>query len=239
MDRFIDGDYTLRTQDPLNSLLFKQWQTDLAATGFKTGEVTIQSVDYVIRDGHPVPIFIKCKADIIEPSGGCHQRIIFLRGPSVALLVVLETQIAEYAILITQTRAAIGRADYPELPAGMSDGGAVRLAAIRELKEETGLDAADGDLIDLCQLFYGGNWQGVYPSPGACDERVHLFLFRKRVSEATVNRLHDKRTGSEIEHEQLVLKVIRLDDLCTATPDPKAHSAFMMYQSLRKKGVIQ
>ena len=68
--------------------------------------------------------------------------------------------------LVRQYRHAVGR-EVLEAPAGLMEAGETPLqAAERELREETG---ARGTLVDL-GLYY--------PTPGFCEEIVHLFLAR-------------------------------------------------------------
>ena len=111
-------------------------------------------------------------------------------------------------------------------------------AALREMEEETGINPNIGEMIDLTREFYKGKWNGIYPSPGACDEVVRLFLYRQKASEAEVKKLQGRRTGLADENEHLKLRIVKLEDLCRITADVKAHSAYMMYASIKQKGAI-
>ena len=73
--------------------------------------------------------------------------------------------------LVRQYRYPLGQ-ELLELPAGKLErnGEGHRAAAIRELGEETGLEAG--------QLIYLGH---LVSSPGFCDERLHLYLARDLV----------------------------------------------------------
>lgn len=45
-----------------------------------------------------------------------------------------------------------------------------------ELKEECGITLDHNKLIDMTELAYGDQWDGVYPSAGGCDEFLRLFV---------------------------------------------------------------
>ena len=98
------------------------------------------------------------------PDGGTAQREVVLHPGGVAVLALDE---ADNVALVRQYR-------YPlhglllELPAGKLDPGEDhRPAALRELSEETGLEAGE--------LTYLGH---IYASPGFCDEALHMYLAR-------------------------------------------------------------
>ncbi len=80
-------------------------------------------------------------------------------------VVILAVDEYNRAYMVRQFRYPIGRAML-EVPAGKLEKGESPLnGAIRELREETGLTA---DKI----VYFGGT----YPSPGFCDEQLHLYL---------------------------------------------------------------
>ena len=94
--------------------------------------------------------------------------------------------------MVRQFRYPIGRAML-EVPAGKLEKGEDPLeGAIRELREETGLTAE--------KLVYFG---GTYPSPGFCDEQLHIYL--------ALGLTHGEACPDEDEF--LNLEVIDLDEL--------------------------
>ena len=50
--------------------------------------------------------------------------------------------------------------------------------------------------------------KGIYPSPGACDEFIRCFVFRKAVDEKQLKELEGKATGLIQEGEIIKTKVI-------------------------------
>jgi ADP-ribose pyrophosphatase len=80
-------------------------------------------------------------------------------------VVILAVDENNRAYMVRQFRYPIGRAKL-EVPAGKLEKGEDPLeGAVRELREETGLTAE--------QIIYFG---GTYPSPGFCDEQLHIYL---------------------------------------------------------------
>jgi ADP-sugar diphosphatase len=87
---------------------------------------------------------------------------IFLRGPSVAMLVLLVPDDVEAGsaqegeerrvILTVQPRVPAGSLGFVELPAGMVDNGTFAGAAAREIEEELGLVIEESDLTNLSDL---------------------------------------------------------------------------------------
>lgn len=80
-----------------------------------------------------------------------------------------------------------------ELPAGKVDPGeSPEACAVRELEEETGYRA--GRIQKLCQI---------YPSPGYCDEVIHLYL---------ATDLLRTQQALEIEEESITVETYTLDE---------------------------
>ncbi len=211
----------------IKSHLFKKWIESLDPLFIVVG-IEIQSVDTVKRKGEEKVLFLKLKAEITDKTGRIYPGIFFLRGDSVAILVILETPEKKYVVVIESHLPSIGKRNSLQLPAGMMDTETDALqVALREMEEETGLNPALGQMIHLGHI---------YPSPGACDEAIHLFLFEAKMSEAEVMLLQGTTTGLAEEGEHLVVKLVELDELCPKTQDPKAHSAHMLYCALKMKG---
>lgn len=106
---------------------------------------------------------INVRRDTVElVNGATSFREVVEHSGGVVILAVDENNMA---YMVRQFRYPIGRAML-EVPAGKLEKGEVPTsAAIRELKEETGLTAE--------KLVYFG---GTYPSPGFCDEQLHIYL---------------------------------------------------------------
>lgn len=94
-------------------------------------------------------------------------------------------------VMLRQYRYAVGETLW-EVPAGKLDPGEeLEVCARRELEEETGYIA--GELISL---------GSIYPTPGFCDERIHLYIAR------------DLRPGTQAlaANESLQCEPMRFDD---------------------------
>ena len=103
-----------------------------------------------------------------------------------------------HMMLTRQFRVPAGRF-CDECPAGMMDenGNFVGVAA-KELKEETGIQITEKELIPLGSFL---------PSPGGSDEEIILFAIEKSIDNDNLNKMLAKVYG-EGEHEQIFLKLI-------------------------------
>ncbi|KAJ2785132.1 hypothetical protein H4R18_000720 [Coemansia javaensis] len=198
--------------------------------------ITVQSVD----EFRPGAIgFVKFITDAVHaPDGRRVPGIVFLRGAAVAVLVILRTPASPRArvpswrdtdcvVLVEQPRVAVPDFALRELPAGMldgdADGGGFVGTAAREIREETGLEIAAADLVDLTPA------HGLYPSPGACDEAVRLFACEKRLAEPDLDALRGRLAGLRAEGELITLRLTRLCDLWRETRDMQAVAALYMW----------
>ncbi len=221
----------------LRSTIFQLWIKNLDQS-FVLRSVHFQSVDIVKKKGNPHVLFAKMIADIEDGAGNKLPGIVFLRGAAVAVLIVLECKGKKHVVLVEGAMPAIGWIKYAQLPAGMMDDEIdPAYVAIREIKEETTLEADPTEVSSLTRITYE-NAYGIYPSPGACDETIHVFYWKKKVTEKELEALAGKKTGLAEEHEHLRLKIVPLELLCQATPDVKAHSAYVMYTNAIARGSI-
>lgn len=144
------------------------------------------------------------------------------------MLLVLQPEDAkdeleDDVILTIQPRIPARSFAFLELPASMlDDSGTITGAAAREIKEETGVEIQETDLINMTRLAneQAGTDIGqenlqdaVYPSPGGSDEFIPIFLSRKRMSRAEIEGLKDKLTSLRDRGEKITLRICRLDDL--------------------------
>ena len=113
-------------------------------------------------------VFTAEKRSVLLPDGRTSSRELIHHSGGAAI-VALDDQ--ERVVLVRQYRISYDDIIW-EIPAGkLEEGEDPLLAAQRELQEETGYRAK--------------RWQKlaeVYPTPGYCDERIHIYLARDLVA---------------------------------------------------------
>lgn len=164
----------------------------------------------------------------------------------------------KYVILTVQPRIAAGSLAFTEIPAGMLDGGSLKGAAANEIEEEAKLKVKENDLINLSKLALedihavplkaSNNGpelpqisesieDSMYPSVGACDEFMPIFLCQKRLTRSHLDWLKGKATGLRDEGENITLKLVPLTRAWReAGRDAKALAAIALYENLKKEG---
>lgn len=216
---------------------------------YKLRSITLQSVDkWGPRIG-----FIKLTATVTNAEGESLPGSIFLRGPSVGMMVVLQpddlpagSQEEKHVLLTVQARIAAGGLRFVELPAGMVDKGTFKGAAASEIEEELGLKIPEDELINMSELTIPKSKtgddalpRGMFPSAGGCDEFIPIFLHERRVPRKQLKEWTGKLTGLRDEGEKITLKLVKLDDLwLEGARDAKALGAFALYQGLRRTGKL-
>lgn len=223
---------------------FVSWRTaleSLPVTLVKVHGIEVTAID---RFGSRIG-FVKAKANVKWSNDGKSvPGITLLRGGSVAVLLLLkdlENEGGEPLVALTrQPRIPIGSIDFLELPAGMLDGfGSFAGVAATEVQEETGIVIKEDELIDMTELALGkGQDSVVYPSPGACDETMRLFLTVKRLPLSEIESLRSRLTGLRDEGERISLTLVPFSKLWNATRDMKALSALALYNGLANSGVL-
>lgn len=184
--------------------------TDVHWFDSRIGFMTIKSVTRLMGEhGPPLP------------------GIVFLRGGSVAMLVVLRCEGRKYVLLVKQPRVAVGRSALVELPAGMLDGdGNFAGVAAKEMREEAHIDFKHSEMVCMSE----SNKQ--YPSPGGCDEFIEYFYASAAVTPAFLRSLDGRATGCEAENERIRLSYVPYEDLWCATGDAKAAVACHLFENL-------
>lgn len=222
------------------SKLFKTWLDKMlnkhglaGETGSLNGRVTVDAVEFQSVDMFGPNIgFLKFVAIVRDSSGLKLPGIVFARGGSVAILLLLdvdgkhETQV----VLTCQARVPVGRLTL-EIPAGMLDSHHnFSGAAAKELLQETGIKIQQSDLFDLTSLLKGTPEQAIFPSPGGCDEDMRLYVYKEKMSAEEFKKLQERQTGVREEGEVIRLHVVPYGELWRTTMDAKALSAIALYE---------
>jgi 8-oxo-dGTP pyrophosphatase MutT (NUDIX family) len=186
---------------------------------------------------------VKLTAAVSNAQGETLPGAVFLRGPSVAMLVMLipddidpnssekDNDDERYVVMTVQPRIAAGSLEFVELPAGMVDeaGDFVGQAA-REIREELGVEIPGSELVCLSEMAARGTEEGgdggggigkgdgtlpnaVYPSPGGCDEYIPIYMHERRVPKEQLGEWTGRLTGLREHGEKITLKLVRMKDL--------------------------
>lgn len=173
-------------------------------------KVVFQSIDVF---GHGKLGFSKISAEAYErmpdlTSGDQSvPGIVFLRGDSVAILVVLICGKRRYVLMVRQPRLATGSFSFLEMPAGMLEGDKIWSAALKEMEQELGPD------FRLTRKDLKVLRSPMYLSAGGCDERLGLYLHERNVTRTDLERYQGLATGCLEERERITLEVIPLSQL--------------------------
>lgn len=193
-------------------------------------------------------LFLKFEALITNAAGERLPGIVFLRGPSVAMLMILrphDNKSERLVIMTEQPRIPAGSLAFLKIPAGMMDDDKDTFAGVaaREIKEETGLTVHRKDLKDLTALALDNapNPTGeklhnaMYPSPGGCDEYIALFLWEKVLNRQLMEQIKGRLSGLRSQSEMIRIRLIKYEDLWSyGARDAKTLAAWALYESLKR-----
>jgi ADP-sugar diphosphatase len=208
------------------------------ATVFGNGKIGFMTIEALLRknDG--------------ESPGNKLDRIVFLRGGSVAVLMILRpksTRNERYVILTEQPRIGACSTSFLEIPGGMLDesSGDIRGKAIDEIYEETGLMVRSEELIDLTKLASEDVeteetlQAAVYTNPANVDEYVPLLLWEKELDRKEIEALKGKLIGERTLNELITLRVVEYEELWRiCARDAKTLAAWALYEGLIRSGKI-
>lgn len=192
--------------------------------------------------------FLKFEAQITNAANEKLPGIVFLRGPSVAMLMILrphDNKSERFVIMTEQPRVPAGSLAFLEIPAGMMDDDTDTFAGVaaKEIREETGLTVHRDELKDLTALALenAANPTGeklhnaMYPSPGGCDEYIALFLWEKVLNRQLMQQIKDRLTGLRAQSEMIRIRLIEYEELWSyGARDAKTLAAWALYESLKR-----
>lgn len=177
-------------------------------------------------------------------------RVVFLRGGSVAMLMILRPRDSpneRYVIMTDQPRIGACSMSFLEIPAGMLDeSNEVKGKVIEEINEETGFTVQKDELINLTELALNDTEAkddvkaAMYPSPANLDEFIPLFLWEKELDRQEIEDLKGRLTGLRKQQEMITLRIESFESLWrVGARDAKTLAAWALYTGLSKEGIIQ
>ncbi|KAI1181271.1 hypothetical protein F4777DRAFT_526659 [Nemania sp. FL0916] len=151
----------LKTLSTSLSLQHSNTQHPFHSDPYALQSITVQAYD--LFGGKRVG-FLKIQAQVTNAAGESLPGAVFLRGPSVGMLVILvpdddAEEDERYVLLTVQPRIPAGSLAFAELPAGMVDDdgeesgeGKFAGTAAREIYEELGIEIPASELVCLSDL---------------------------------------------------------------------------------------
>lgn len=187
---------------------------------FKIEEIRVQAVDRRHNGGL---LFAKLFVKAFDQEGRQVPGAVLLRGDASAVLIVINCEGEKYTVIVRQPRFAAGIYETKEIPAGMLDDSTDKLTtAIREVKEETGLEITKENVTDL---------GGFFPTYGISDEIIFLFAAEIEMTKPELEALKGRICGCPDENEKIRVEIIPLKELSQVTDDPKSLMAYWRYLS--------
>ena len=201
------------------SLQYKNWIRRMDQR-FSIKEITVQAVDRRHNGGL---LFAKLFVQAFDQDGRQVPGAVLMRGDASAVLIVINCEGEKYTVIVRQPRFAAGLYETKEIPAGMLDDSTDKLTtAVREVKEETGLEIAKENVTDL---------GGFFPTYGISDEIIFLFAAEIDLTKEELDSLKGRICGCPDENEKIKVEIIPLRDLSKVTDDPKSLMAYWRYLS--------
>ncbi len=179
---------------------FKIWKKKLLQSGLKINGVKEM---FSRRRYNGEVLFSTLMLDAETPEGDKIPPICFLKGEVVCVLICLidEKTSEKYLILVKQRRIAEGDFTF-EHPAGMVDGNQTPLQiAVQEVKEETGIEISESDLINLSPD------KRLFPSTGTSDEAMYFYCCDIRLPYDKIIALDQQQMGSQYEFERITTHI--------------------------------
>ena len=216
-----------------SSRKFKNWLLKNNNDVIRIKKIKITDVDFFGKIEPDRLGFVKLKAEAFNAHTNAPiSSIAFIRGDSVSILIIvsIEETDKKYVLMCEQIRFPVGRR-MVEACAGMVDESTGNIIGVvfKEVAEETGFIINKDDPLLLSHGI-------IYPSPGACDEAIHLYSWNTIISEKEFEEKNQKIFG-EGEHESIKLRFYdyeTFDGVLDEIGDVKAESIWRRLCNSRK-----
>jgi ADP-sugar diphosphatase len=187
--------------------------------------VTITDIDYKASNNEI--LFVKCYSEGYDYKTGkkIMSNISFIRGNSIAILIIVNVSNKKYVLLCEQHRLPVGK-KMKEICTGIVDSeGNIKSVVLQKVKEETGFNIKNiRELISL---------EKIYPSPGVCDEEISLYSWTTTINSAEFKAKQKQMYECALENEDIKLSFVELEEFRTKTlfeiGDVKSECALLRY----------
>jgi ADP-sugar diphosphatase len=188
---------------------FLNWLDKFPLDKFDLRSINLTDVDFFGKITNPEKLgFLKFKCDVFTKLGEQLDGIVFLRGETGAVLIIVKDEKGDEFVLLTEQPRIPTGCFKEEIISGMFD--ADTSSAVfsdvlrREINEETGmiLDFSEDNYIRL----------GEYAlSSGGSDEIVHLAVWKTEVESHTIEEMKNRQYGEKGSNEKIRLKFYPVD----------------------------
>jgi len=213
---------------------FKDWCEKLGQDSkLKLKHIEFQNVDMF----GPTRIgFLKFKATVFQKEHSKNKPlpgIVFMRGPSMAVLMLVKCGGELYAIMTRQPRLAVPTTSMAELPAGiLNKDGNFQSEARDEITQTTGIIIDDKNFRNMTEMVYGTTFPGVYPSCGGSDEFIQLYLYQ-HPTELNGGSLVEMLGPKTLEKgKKLCVVPMTYENIITQSADTKTVCAVHLFEKL-------
>ncbi|MEO6097616.1 MAG: NUDIX hydrolase [Fibrobacteria bacterium] len=175
---------------------YRAWKRNLARNG-----CTLRAVEPLQELNKPDGslLFALLRARVEDPQGRPLPAYALIRGHAALIVTeVVNREDGERKFLMLRQRRVGHGGETLEFPAGMLDEDVADPVgvALKELKEETGLEARRDQMVPLAE-------RPLFSSPGLDDEAVHYFGCSLELSADEFEALEGGESGKADEHEYI------------------------------------
>lgn len=166
--------------------------------------------------------FVNCEAEAYDRIGDIIPGISLIRGNCCAVLIILECEGIKYAVNVTESRVPVA-CMHTQAVSGMLDeegypGGRIVNKVINEVKEETGIDISNCEIINMSEriqkiaaskgLSVSKYWK---TSAGTTDEGIINFALKQKISPENLKKLNNRVMYNKSENEKCFVSYVPLE----------------------------